>query len=90
MTPLEKSLILSYVHNKLAIKNLDTTVHELKIANNPAAGKMQFALEKLIGANKEAYATLEKNMQYMGELQLIENDIEAVMDELWGTPIATT
>ncbi|HEY1025327.1 MAG TPA: hypothetical protein VGE26_09205 [Sphingobacteriaceae bacterium] len=90
MTPLEKSLILSYVHNKLAIKNLETTVHELKMVKNPSAGRMQFVFEKLIAANKKAYTILEKNMKHMGDLQLIENDIEAVMSELWSAPITTT
>ena len=89
MTPLEKALILSYVHNKIALKNMEAVIHELNIAEDPRAGKMQFNMERQIAASKKTFAVIEKNMKHMGELQLIENDIEAVMSELWSAPITT-
>jgi len=82
ITPVEKSLCLSYLYSKLLLKNLDVAVHELKVIGDPRFGKMLFYLEKLKGSANKAYQGLEKNIgSNMGAL---EADIEALMDEHWG------
>ena len=40
MTPLETALILSYLHSDQLIKNLDTALVEMKVANDPRIGKI--------------------------------------------------
>lgn len=71
MTPLEKSLIMGYLHTKHAINSLEITLLEMKALNDPRAGMFQSLLEKLLGASKRAYAKIEKNI-----------DVNSLSDEL--------
>jgi hypothetical protein len=73
MTPLETSLILSYLHADQLMKNLDTVLLEMNVLNDPRAGKFQSLLEKLRGASKRAFENVERNIQDKGALD----------DELW-------
>ena len=87
MTPLERALILSYIHNKMALVNLETVVHEMKVMGDPRVGNMQFIFEKHVAACKKSYEVLEKTMKRQGQLTLLENDIEAAIYEIWGVDI---
>jgi hypothetical protein len=80
MTPLENSLILSYLHSKMSIKNLEVAVHELSVLNNQDAGKLQHKFEKLINAHRKAMGTMERNMV---DTELFEKDFEEEMNNNW-------
>jgi hypothetical protein len=80
MTPLENSLILSYLHSKMSIKNLEVAVHELSVLNNEDAGKLQHKFEKLINAHRKAMGTMERNMV---DTELFERDFEEEMNNNW-------
>jgi hypothetical protein len=80
MTPLENSLILSYLHSKMSIKNLEVAVHELSVLNNEDAGKLQHKFEKLINAHRKAMGTMERNIE---NKELLENDFEEQLDNNW-------
>jgi len=80
MTPLENSLILSYLHSKMSIKNLEVAVHELSVLNNEDAGKLQHKFEKLINAHRKAMGTMERNMV---DTELFEKDFEEEMNNNW-------
>lgn len=76
LTILERSLILSYLHIKLSVANLEIVLMEM-----PDNGMLQHRLEKLRGAANRAFEIVEKNIE--GKDQLIA-DIEAKMDQEWG------
>jgi hypothetical protein len=80
MTPLENSLILSYLHSKMSIKNLEVAIHELSVLNNLDAGKLQHKFEKLINAHRKAMGTMERNMV---DTELFERDFEEEMNNNW-------
>lgn len=80
MTPLENSLILSYLHSKMSVKNLEIAVHELKVLNHKDTGKLQHRFEKLINAHKNAMTTMEKNIE---NKELLESDFDEQMDNNW-------
>lgn len=60
MTALEKSLILSYLHTKQAIANLEVAVHEMRVLGN--GGSLQHRMEKLVGAANRAFKEVESNL----------------------------
>jgi len=80
MNPLEQSLILSFLHSKMAIKNLEVAVHELSVIGDKDAGRLQHRFEKLINAHRNAMGTLEKNIE---NKELLESDFEEQMDKNW-------
>jgi hypothetical protein len=80
MTPLENSLILSYLHSKMAIKNLEIAVHELSVLNHLDAGKLQHRFEKLINTHRNAMQTVERNIE---NKELFESEFEEQLDNNW-------
>lgn len=80
MTPLESSLILSYLHSKMAVKNLEIAVHELSVLNHDDAGKLQHRFEKLINAHRKAMQRMEGNIE---NKELLESDFEEQLDNNW-------
>ena len=80
MNPLEQSLILSFLHSKMAIKNLEVAVHELSVIGDKDAGRLQHRFEKLINAHRNAMGTMEKNIE---NKELLESDFEEQMDKNW-------
>ena len=80
MNPLEQSLILSFLHSKMAVKNLEVAVHELSVIGDKDAGRLQHRFEKLINAHRNAMGTLEKNIENKA---LLESDFEEQMDKNW-------
>ena len=80
MNPLEQALILSFLHSKMAVKNLEVAVHELSVIGDKDAGRLQHRFEKLINAHRNAMGTLEKNIE---NKELLESDFEEQMDKNW-------
>ena len=80
MNPLEQSLILSFLHSKMAVKNLEVAVHELSVIGDKDAGRLQHRFEKLINAHRNAMGTMEKNIE---NKELLESDFEEQMDKNW-------
>jgi Skp family chaperone for outer membrane proteins len=80
MNPLDQALILSYLHSKMAVKNLEVAVHEMSVLNHPDAGVLQHRFEKLINAHRKAMGTMEKNIENKA---LLESDFEEQMDKNW-------
>lgn len=80
MTPLETSLLLSYLHSKSAITNLEVSVHEMKVLNRSDSGKLQHSFEKLISAHRKAFAVMERNIENKA---LLESDFEEQINENW-------
>lgn len=80
MDPLEQALILSFLHSKMAIKNLEVAVHELSVISDKDAGRLQHKFEKLINAHRNAMGTFEKNIENKA---LLESDFEEQMDKNW-------
>jgi len=80
MSPLENSLVLSYLNSKMAIKNLEVAVHEMKVGKHPETGKLIHRFEKLINAHRNAMGQVERNIE---NKELLESDIEEQLDENW-------
>jgi hypothetical protein len=80
MTPLENSLILSYLHSKMSVKNLEIAVHELSVLKHEDVGKLQHRFEKLINAHRNAMQTMERNIE---NKELLESDFEEQLDNNW-------
>jgi Skp family chaperone for outer membrane proteins len=80
MTPLENSLILSYLHSKMSVKNLEIAVHELSVLKHQDSGKLQHRFEKLINAHRNAMQTMEKNIE---NKELLESDFDEQLDNNW-------
>jgi hypothetical protein len=80
MTPLENSLILSYLHSKMSVKNLEIAVHELSVLKHQDSGKLQHRFEKLINAHRNAMQTMERNIE---NKELLESDFEEQLDNNW-------
>lgn len=77
---LQNALILSYLHSKSCIKNLDCALHQMKVIKHPLLGTTQHKFEKLINAHKNAMGILEKNIE---DNALLESDIEDMIDKNW-------
>jgi hypothetical protein len=82
MKVLEKALMMSYVNSRMTIKNLEVALHEMRVVHNLELGKLQFYTERLIKANKDMYAMLEKNLG-KNVIDDIEKDIESLLDKCW-------
>lgn len=80
ITILEKSLILSYLHCKQLLKNMEVSVIEMKALKQSDAGKLQFNLDQLTGKARKAFAVLEKNLPDMEALEL---DLDEMLNEHW-------
>lgn len=80
MRPEEKAIALSYVLSQLLQDNLDIAVHEMKVSNHPSAGQLADKMNKLRGANRNAFRILERNVSELDELK---NDIQIVLEQLW-------
>ena len=80
MTPLENSLILSYLHSKMSVKNLEISVHELSVLKHKDSGKLQHRFEKLINAHRNAMQTMERNIE---NKELLESDFDEQLDNNW-------
>lgn len=78
MTALEKSLILSYLHTKQAIANLEVAVHEMRVLGN--GGSLQHRMEKLVGTSRKAFKEIESNLE--GNEELVES-MEEVLSKEW-------
>ena len=75
---LNKALALSYIHSKIAIKNLEFANHELRLDKDEKAGQMQHRTEKLIGAFNKLFAVMEKH-----STEEVESEINNIMDQCW-------
>ena len=84
-SPLQNALILSYLHSKMTIKNLEIALHELMVINDPATGKLQHNFEKLKNYHKKAMGVFEKNIE---NKDLLESDIESQIDNNWSELIS--
>jgi len=80
MNPLDQALILSYLHSKMTVKNLEVAVHEMSVLKHQGTGKLQHRFEKLIHAHRNAMATMEKNIENKA---LLESDFEEQIDKNW-------
>ena len=83
MNTKEKALALSYILSCLLSDNLDVVLLEMRDNRDDDAGKMQHRIEKLRGANKNAFAILERNVG-IDDIRALRDDIEKVLEELWG------
>ena len=82
MEILNKALSLSYITSKVAITNLEVAIHEMKMMNEPNAGKLQHRAEKLLHAYKVLFITMERNMP-KENLSEITKNIELLIDKCW-------
>ena len=80
MGPLDQALILSYLHSKMSVKNLEVAVHEMSVLNHPDAGVLQHRFEKLINAHRKAMGTMERNIENKA---LLESDFDDQIDKNW-------
>jgi flagellar motor switch protein FliG len=81
MTALEKSLILSYLHTKQAIANLEVAVHEMRVLGN--GGSLQHRMEKLAGVSRKAFKEIESNLEGNEELVAeMEEELSKEWDKL--------
>jgi len=78
--PKTKALGLSYVLSQLLIENLEIARLEMKY--DPEYGQLNDKLMKLKGSSRNAFRILEKNIG--GDLLNLKNDIETILNELWG------
>ena len=83
MNPTEKAIVLSYLLSKLLNKNLEVVLHEMKIIGNEDVGKMQHRVEKLIGANRNLFGILERNISKNDDIHELEEDLDKVLEEIW-------
>ena len=83
MNPTEKAIVLSYLLSKLLNKNLEVVLHEMKVIGNEDAGKMQHRVEKLIGANRNVFNILERNMSRANNIQELEDDLDNLLEKIW-------
>lgn len=80
LSVLEKSLILSYLHIKQAISNMEVVIVELRASKDPRTGQLQHRYEKLLSSSRKAFEGIEKNITDKHEL--IE-DLETTLDHNW-------
>jgi uncharacterized protein (DUF2267 family) len=83
MNPTEKAIVLSYLLSKLLNKNLDVVLHEMKVIGNEDAGKMQHRVEKLIGANRNVFRILERNITNSENIDELEADLDNLLEKIW-------
>ncbi len=83
MNPTEKAIVLSYLLSKLLNKNLDVVLHEMKVIGNEDAGKMQHRVEKLIGANRNVFRILERNITNSENIEELEADLDDLLEKIW-------
>lgn len=80
MKPQEKAIALSYILSQLLTENLDIAVHEMRVSNNPDAGRLADKFDKLRGASNNAFRILERNISDLGDLK---NDIQLLLESSW-------
>ena len=78
-----KALVLSHVHSKLLIGNLDIALHELKVNKNPGAKKIGLELSKLRYATTNAFREINKEIERQGGMESLEEEINEIMDKTW-------
>lgn len=78
---LEKAFRLSYVHSKLAIKNLEVVVHELEVMDSPIKGRVKHRFNNLVAVHRKAMSAIENNVD---DIEVLETDLDAQVDEAWG------
>lgn len=83
MNPTEKAIVLSYLLSKLLNKNLDVVLHEMKVIGNEDAGKMQHRVEKLIGASRNVFGILERNITNSENINQLELDLDNLLEKIW-------
>jgi len=83
MNPTEKAIVLSYLLSKLLNKNLEVVLHEMKVIGNEDAGKMQHRVEKLIGANRNVFRILERNISNSENIDQLEADLDDLLEKIW-------
>ena len=82
MEILNKALSISYITSKIAITNLEVAIHELKLMNEPNAGKVQHRAEKMVNAYKALFTAMERNMP-KENLAEVSKKIELLIDKCW-------
>lgn len=83
MNTTEKAIVLSYLLSKLLNKNLEVVLHEMKVIGNEDAGKMQHRVEKLIGANRNVFRILERNITNSENIDELESDLDDLLEKIW-------
>jgi uncharacterized protein (DUF2267 family) len=83
MNPTEKAIVLSYLLSKLLNRNLDVVLHEMKVIGDEDAGKMQHRVEKLIGANRNVFRILERNISNSENIDQLEEDLDKLLEKIW-------
>ena len=83
MNPTEKAIVLSYLLSKLLNRNLDVVLHEMKVIGDEDAGKMQHRVEKLIGANRNVFRILERNITNSENIDELEADLDNLLEKIW-------
>lgn len=86
MTIERKALVLCHIHSKLLISNLEVALHEAKISSNPAFKSLGLELSKLKYATNNAFRTINKEINSMGGMEALENEIMEIMDKTWQDP----
>ncbi len=82
MNAKEKALALSYVLTQLLKDNLDVAVLEMRESRDADANRLDDKLAKLRGASNNAFRILERNVG--DNLDALKEDVEKVLEELWG------
>jgi hypothetical protein len=83
MNPTEKAIVLSYLLSKLLNRNLEVVLHEMKVIGDEDAGKMQHRVEKLIGANRNVFRILERNISNSENIDQLEADLDDLLEKIW-------
>jgi uncharacterized protein (DUF2267 family) len=83
MNPTEKAIVLSYLLSKLLNRNLEVVLHEMKVIGDDDAGKMQHRVEKLIGANRNVFRILERNISNSENIDQLEEDLDKLLEKIW-------
>lgn len=83
MSPGQKALALSYIHSELLITNLDVSIHELKVLNDPAHKRLQDKLVKLQSASRNALRGIKKSLEEDNTLEELKEEIEILIETAW-------
>ena len=86
MTVERKALVLSHIHSKLLIANLDVALHEAKLSKNPAFKALGLELSKLKYATNNAFRVINKEINNAGGMEALEDEINEIMDKTWSDP----
>ena len=79
---LRKALSLAFVYSRLTLENLEVAVHEMSVLKHRDAKRLKGYLNKLIEANQNAFAVLERNIS-QEEVEALVNDLNKLLTVSW-------